>query len=313
MFNGATLFNQDISTWNTGTARYMTGMFNNATSFNQPIGEWNVGRVWDLANVLTNATAFNQSLADWYIESIIFNTSIGLSNSGMDCSNYSQTLNSWANVVGIRYSLVLQANGLTYNTTGQAARNTLISSKQWTINGDVYDANCGTTVPVSLVSFDISKNDQAVILQWKTAVENNNKGFYVERGSNGDNFEELYFVPAKGSNSAYSYTDTKPLEGKNYYRLKQADINGAATYHEIKSIDFTRKAKEVSLYPNPVSGGLLNILHSQNAVIVIVNSAGQTVKRISTNGTVTQVNVSSLPAGLYFAVVNGKGVKFIIQ
>lgn len=312
MFNGATSFNQDISTWNTGNVRYLTGMFSGATSFNQPIGNWNTGRVWELADVLNNATAFNQPLS-WYLESANFNSSIGLSNSGMDCNNYSQTLNYWATISGNRYTLILYADGLTYNTQGQAARNTLISTKQWKINGDAYDANCGTTVPVTILSFQLTKNHDAIILNWSTAVENNNKGFYIERSADGNNFEEIHFVAAQGSNSQYSYTDAEPLNGKNYYRLKQTDMNGATTYHEIKSIDFTKNNQETTVYPNPVKGGLLNIKHSENAQIRIINSAGQTVKTLTATGTHTQVNISSLAKGLYFVVINGRSEKILVQ
>lgn len=312
MFSGATAFNQDITEWRTGNVREMMFMFNDATSFNQPIGKWNVGSVWTMGRILNNATSFNQSLGNWYVSNLHFNTSIGLANSGIDCNNYSETLQSWATVVGIRNSLILDATGLTYNTHGQTARNTLITSKQWTINGDTYDANCGI-VPVNLISFNLEKQKDNIVLKWETATETNNKGFFVERSEDGERFEGLHFVPSKGSGSNYSFIDDNPENGRNYYRLKQIDLNGAATYHEIKFIDFTAENADLKLYPNPVTNGIVNIRHENNATIMIINSIGQTVKRIASSGSYTSINVSGLAKGMYFVRVNDNTLKFIIQ
>jgi surface protein len=38
-------FNQDISSWNTGSALTMDGMFYNQKAFNQNIGGWDVSKV----------------------------------------------------------------------------------------------------------------------------------------------------------------------------------------------------------------------------------------------------------------------------
>ena len=47
MFSYAEEFNQDISSWDTSNAVYMTYMFDNAFRFNQPIGNWDVSNVED--------------------------------------------------------------------------------------------------------------------------------------------------------------------------------------------------------------------------------------------------------------------------
>ena len=312
MFSGATAFNQDITEWRTGNVREMMFMFNDATSFNQPIGKWNLGSVLTMGRILNNATSFNQSLSNWYIGNLHFNTSIGLANSGIDCNNYSETLQSWATVVGIRHSLILDATGLTYNTQGQAARNTLITSKQWTINGDTYDANC-STLPVNLISFNLEKQKDKILVKWETATETNNKGFFVERSNDGESFEALHFVASKGAGSNYSFTDNNPADGRNYYRLKQIDLNGAAAFHEIKFIEFTRESEELKLYPNPVTNGVVNLRHENNAAITIFNSAGQAVKRVFSSGSHTSINVSDLPKGIYFVRVNGSSLKLLVQ
>lgn len=311
MFNNATAFNQDISQWyrTAGILRDMSFMFNNATAFNQPIGNWNTMTVWNMARVLNNATSFNQPLK-WTIESLNFNTSIGLSNSGLDCVNYSNTLKNWANI--FRYELILDAVGLNYNAEGQAARNTLINDRRWVINGDAFDVNCGT-LPVNILSFELEKQKDGILIKWTTANEINNKGFVVERSNDSKLFEELQFVSAKTEAGDYSFKDVNPINGKNYYRLKQIDLDGTVSLHEVKFIDFNSSVSELTLYPNPVTNGILHVRHENNAEITIVNSIGQTVRRVSTSGNFTTINVSNLAKGIYFMRVNDRTLKFIIQ
>ena len=42
MFEDSTMFNQNISAWDTSAVKDMSFMFLGAKSFNKPIGSWNV-------------------------------------------------------------------------------------------------------------------------------------------------------------------------------------------------------------------------------------------------------------------------------
>lgn len=69
MFNGATSFNQNISSWDTFYITDMTSMFESATLFNQNIGGWNVSNATNMSNMFRFATAFNNggSALTWSI------------------------------------------------------------------------------------------------------------------------------------------------------------------------------------------------------------------------------------------------------
>ena len=54
MFSGADAFNQDISSWNTGSATNMRQMFFNAAAFNQNLASWDIADVTDMTSMFQN-------------------------------------------------------------------------------------------------------------------------------------------------------------------------------------------------------------------------------------------------------------------
>ena len=58
MFYGCTVFNQDISGWNTSNVTNMTNMFNGCKAFNQNLSGWNVAKV-------TYRTSFDAGATLW--------------------------------------------------------------------------------------------------------------------------------------------------------------------------------------------------------------------------------------------------------
>lgn len=117
----------------------------------------------------------------------------------------------------------------------------------------------GCILPIELLSFEGMEMSGFVQLDWQTAAEQNNVGFYVERMLQGQSgqFEEIGFVaasPDSDGNGVYTFQD--PNYGRqtvNYYRLRQLDADGRTHYHrviEIRPGDLADLAAPM-LYPNP--------------------------------------------------------------
>ena len=91
--------------------------------------------------------------------------------------------------------------------------------------------------------FTIEKESTMDMISWKSDYEKNNKCYNLERGKDSIHFETLKTIASKAkggsSNVPIDYTliDEKPMEGNNYYRLTQTDLDGrTALSSPIKSI-----------------------------------------------------------------------------
>ncbi|RZK73514.1 MAG: BspA family leucine-rich repeat surface protein, partial [Pedobacter sp.] len=154
LFIGCTSFTgkeTNMSTWNTSVVPNMLQMFAGATLFNHNISSWNVANVTTMNSAFSGARSFNQNLGSWQLNA---NADLAgmLSNSGLDCTNYSSTLIAWsqASVVG----RTLNAGGLKYGENAVAVRNILTTpiadgGKGWTIIDDILNSfNCPNSPPM---------------------------------------------------------------------------------------------------------------------------------------------------------------------
>lgn len=112
-----------------------------------------------------------------------------------------------------------------------------------------FTVNCASVIlPIELLSFTGEKYSGYNLLKWKTASENNNDYFTIDRSTDGINWFEVTTVPGAGNSNfemdyeARDYT-ADPLI--NYYRLTQTDFNGHEESFPIIVIDNTILPKEV--------------------------------------------------------------------
>jgi hypothetical protein len=95
--------------------------------------------------------------------------------------------------------------------------------------GDIVTPFIG--LPVELIAFSANCKDDIVTINWTTASELNSAYFELERSSDAIHFSPVTKIET-GANSTqlknYSYADLYPLNGINYYRLKQQDIGNTA-------------------------------------------------------------------------------------
>ena len=165
--------------------------------------------------------------------------------------------------------------------------------------------NTCSALPVKLRSFDARLNGQVVSLNWVTAGEVSNQGFYIEKRIGNGLWEPLGFVNSLAVNGTseselnYSYTDNNIVKGLIQYRLKQLDIKGSYSYSDIRIVK-PYSISTISIFPNP-SHGTVNIAFADaNArySIIIYNTEGKMVGQWQNLNSLFTVN--NLQAGAYY-------------
>ena len=69
--------------------------------------------------------------------------------------------------------------------------------------------------------------------------------FYVERSQDRKQFQLIDRLPAAGNSTAlqtYVATDPLPVEGSNYYRIKQEDYDGSYSYSPVQEVTIATQA-----------------------------------------------------------------------
>jgi hypothetical protein len=169
------------------------------------------------------------------------------------------------------------------------------------------------SLPVNLINFSGYKNGGKNTLNWTVASEVSNRGFDVQRSTDGVNYSSIGFVNSQVggySNSEVHYTfDDNSLVGKKqYYRLNQKDIDGNSKLSNIVVI--TRdKPTELSIggiFPNPASTQVNVIIDApqrDKVTLVVTDMAGKTViqqqANIDLGSNTIPVNIAKLAGGSY--------------
>lgn len=98
-----------------------------------------------------------------------------------------------------------------------------------------------------------------VDLVWNVGMEQGNDYFSVERSIDGVAFESLAQLPSRGDTRRlreYKFSDLRPNSDKNYYRIRQTDIDGQFSYSATIEVGFTSDlSNSIAAYPVPVQSG----------------------------------------------------------
>ncbi len=159
-------------------------------------------------------------------------------------------------------------------------------------------------LPVMLKSFTANKNMAAVQLSFVTETENSLKYFEIEKSTDGNTFEKIAVVNAKGIGSNYQYTDTKPFSGINFYRLKLLFADGSFTYSAIQAVPM-KTVKGINVFPNPAGNTLFFTTPAQGQHSYKIYSADGRLHFTGYNssiqsGSIVSINTSFLAPGNYY-------------
>ena len=169
-------------------------------------------------------------------------------------------------------------------------------------------------LPVDLISFTGKNRGAENVLLWRTATETNLAYYSVERSNDGRTFQAIgKIVPATANSETekqYTYSDSNPWKGINYYRLKIMDVDGQYEYSKTIVIFVEDVKNTISLFPNPTTDFIeVKGVNADNITIHLMDAIGRTIS-VSALPENNQINASQIPVGTYYAeiLVNGNRV-----
>ncbi|MDQ8005377.1 MAG: T9SS type A sorting domain-containing protein [Pedobacter sp.] len=169
-----------------------------------------------------------------------------------------------------------------------------------------------SVLPVNLNWFWAQKKANGAQLAWQTVLEHNNKGFIIYRSDDNVNFIKIGQVVVGGATASltfknYSFFDSNPLDGNNYYKLLQEDKDGTTTVLGIKALNF-QISTDIRFYPNPTSD-LLTVTFAEGRykTLTITDTSGKNLIKntIAAQERSTMVSLANYSSGIYFVRLKG--------
>jgi hypothetical protein len=168
----------------------------------------------------------------------------------------------------------------------------------------------GGALPINFVGLEAKASGSGTTLTWKVDLEENAKGYEVEKSLDGRSFSTIGFVPVAGL-STYSFVDVKsaPIA---YYRIKGVDVDGTSRYSSVVSIKNGSSAVVLKAFPMPAAK-TLTVQHSNattTSLLHLFTESGSLVKSVRPgfNAQQTVLDLSSVTPGLYLVRFDdGKG------
>ena len=171
-------------------------------------------------------------------------------------------------------------------------------------------SDTGDALPVELITFNGSCQNDLVEITWETASEYNSSHFDVESSRDGITWDVVKTIQAAGFSNEllkYNFKDNNVYGENNYYRLTQVDIDGESKTYDIINVICSQKAETYfSAYPNPSSGTFSITLNNPKdtgaAVLKLSDFKGSSVvqKEVKINDGVNVFLMNeSLKPGIY--------------
>jgi hypothetical protein len=189
------------------------------------------------------------------------------------------------------------ASGNIYN--GAITSTTVTSFSPFTLGS----SSVLNPLPVTLISFNAKYIRDYIEIKWSSANEQFSDYYSLEKSIDGLNWFEISKHVSSNQQQHmqhYESVDMNPVDGVQYYRLKQVDISGRFVYTSPVSVRVEVSPTQIIMYPNPVVNSLhLKLDPEKLTDILIRNSLGQIVYQLIEQYGNTTVDVKNLTNGVY--------------
>jgi len=238
---------------------------------------------------------------------------------------------SWATALGKNFTIDVSSDAATWTTAQTFTGNTSFYNQ---VTGNFqgrYVRMNGTQRGVSFLDYAVNEmqvwgtpsialalnqltltanniNNDYVQLKWSASGDIPTNYFEVERSGVGNSFVQIMQVSAAGGSSGnenYSANDDNPINGINYYRVRQVDVNGNSHYSPIVAVNFGKRDAPV-ISPNPANSYFYVIAGSEPVKeITVYDASGKLLQQIvnESGSRNTIVSTANLSIGVYIVEI----------
>lgn len=269
---------------------------------------------------MSNRKAFSGSSGGSFIQSIISLTGFSGATARIRFRFGSDNIPGEASDEGWYIDDIVLKNEKGAISIANAFNGATLLSKSKTIS------NFGPVIlPVNFLSFEAKKQDQTASLHWKVNEEVNVSKYVIERSADGSTFTSIGEIAGSLSASGpvekdYFFTDAQTLEGNNFYRITERDIDGKPTVSPTKLLNFNSRGLVVRLSPVPAYDHMVRLEVQTGTETPIsaslINTVGQTIKVFTVKQGINQLDLTNFSRGIYFLKVqtgrDNAGVKKLV-
>ncbi len=181
-----------------------------------------------------------------------------------------------------------------------------------------------TPLPITLLNFTVYPVGDNAQLNWTTSMEENNKGFEIQRSSNNADWNVIGFVNGAGNSETqrnYQYLDPNLAAGTYYYRLRQVDLDGHSQFSKTVPVTFkgsmTLELKQNR--PNPFNNSTtidIVIPKTCRVQLILYDQLGRPVQTLLDEEKAPgqysiQVNRNGQGSGVYYYRMNAMGQSMV--
>lgn len=172
-----------------------------------------------------------------------------------------------------------------------------------------------TLLPVSFLSVEGERQNAAVRLEWKTASESENSGFWVARSTGLGDFQNIGFVPGENRPATYAFLDTQAPADRVLYRLAQVDFDGKTNMGPVVEVaSSSALSSRLNVFPNPAASQFTLELPAGKSslwAVALVDVHGrvvyETTMPASEQAVFHTILINGLPLGVYTVLATGNG------
>ena len=174
----------------------------------------------------------------------------------------------------------------------------------------------GITLALNPLSFHASRVGSDALLNWEYPGEKGIKGYQIQKLDEAATaYKSIGYQATKttaGQHSIYTYTDLNLSSKATFYRLQLLHTNRDISYSETRHVPGLDQQDNITLFPNPSAGQVVNIRFTGGGVrdISLVDLNGVTRKRwFNYNSSLLQLY--NLQPGTYMLQVVNKNNKLV--